>query len=79
MADHSRYTESDGQKAESGSGNDASAIAPWLLSLLACPVDHGEILVAGSALVCQRCGRRYPVRNGVPVMMPSEAEEEQKF
>jgi hypothetical protein len=29
---------------------------------------------AGSVLVCDRCGRRYPVHDGIPVMLVDEAE-----
>ena len=44
-----------------------------LLEILACPVDHAPVSDEGSHLVCRTCGRRYPVRDGIPVMLVSEA------
>ena len=44
-----------------------------LLKILACPVDHAPVSDEGSHLVCGTCGRRYPVRDGIPVMLVSEA------
>ncbi len=49
-------------------------IDPELLSILACPVDHAAVRDEGGALVCSSCGRRYPVRDGIPVMLVEEAE-----
>ncbi|HLU31253.1 MAG TPA: Trm112 family protein [Acidimicrobiia bacterium] len=51
-------------------------IDPELRSLLVCPVDHGELTDdhEGRRLVCTVCGRRYPVRDGIPVMLVDEAE-----
>ena len=48
-------------------------IDPALLEILACPVDHASVSDEGSHLVCRTCGRRYPVRDGIPVMLVSEA------
>jgi uncharacterized protein YbaR (Trm112 family) len=49
-----------------------------LLDILVCPAcGEGSPVVpdtAGKALVCDRCGRRYPVRDGIPVMLVEEAE-----
>lgn len=45
-----------------------------LLEILACPVDHAPVREAGERLVCTGCGRRYPVRDGIPVMLIDEAE-----
>jgi uncharacterized protein YbaR (Trm112 family) len=49
-------------------------IAADLLEILACPVDHAPVRDTGSHLVCSSCGRRYPVRDGIPVMLVDEAE-----
>jgi uncharacterized protein YbaR (Trm112 family) len=48
-------------------------IDPELLEILACPVDHAPVIDEGTALRCGRCGRRYPVRDGIPVMLVAEA------
>lgn len=45
-----------------------------LLEILACPVDHAAVREDGDRLVCGACGRRYPVRDGIPVMLVEEAE-----
>ena len=45
-----------------------------LLEILACPVDHSPVREEGDRLVCTQCKRRYPVRDGIPVMLVEEAE-----
>ena len=49
-------------------------IDPKLLDILACPNCKTEVRLDGERLVCVRCGRRYPIRNGIPVMLVEEAE-----
>lgn len=48
-----------------------------LLDILICPAcGEGSRVApdaADTALVCTRCGRRYPVREGIPVMLVEEA------
>lgn len=46
------------------------------LEILACPACKGEVrLDEGSTkIVCQACGLRYPIRDGIPVMLVDEAE-----
>ncbi|MCI0543666.1 MAG: Trm112 family protein [Actinobacteria bacterium] len=53
-----------------------SLIDPLLAGILVCPVDKSEVVTdeAASRLVCTRCGRRYPVRDGMPIMLIEEAE-----
>jgi uncharacterized protein YbaR (Trm112 family) len=45
-----------------------------LLDILACPADKTPIRLEGDRLVCDSCGRRYPIRDGIPVMLIDEAE-----
>lgn len=47
---------------------------PEFLQILACPVDKSPVKEEGDRLVCTKCGRRYPVREGIPVMLVEEAE-----
>jgi uncharacterized protein YbaR (Trm112 family) len=53
-----------------------SLIDPLLAEILVCPVDQGDLTEdePASRLVCQVCGRRYPVEDGIPVMLVEEAE-----
>jgi len=51
-------------------------VDPELLRLLACPVPdcHASLEQQGDRLVCTRCGLRYPIEPGWPVLIPEEAE-----
>ncbi|MBI4341797.1 MAG: Trm112 family protein [Candidatus Omnitrophica bacterium] len=50
-------------------------IDPQLLELLACPACRTKVTLEGERLVCAQCGRHYPVRDGIPVMLVEEAEQ----
>jgi len=55
---------------------DVEPLHPELLEVLACPCPHHAPVVpeaGGTALRCQRCGTTFPVRDGIPVMLLSEA------
>ncbi len=47
-----------------------------LLDILVCPVDKAKVHLDGSnnRLVCEQCGRAYPIRDGIPIMLEEEAE-----
>lgn len=45
-----------------------------LLEILACPECKGEVILQEDKIVCQQCGLRYPIREGIPVMLVDEAE-----
>ncbi|MGZ8586056.1 MAG: Trm112 family protein [Actinomycetota bacterium] len=53
------------------------SLDPELLEILVCPNDRGELdhLEAEQLLVCRSCGYRYPIRDGIPVMLIDEAEK----
>ncbi len=44
-----------------------------LESLLACPTCEGAVKLTSTEAICQNCGRHYPVRSGIPYMLPDEA------
>ena len=44
-----------------------------LLEILACPVCHAPVHQEGEWIVCEGCGRRYPIRDGLPIMLVEEA------
>lgn len=48
-----------------------------LLSILVCPVSHAplEYHEAQQELVCYASGLAYPIRDGIPVMLESEARQ----
>ena len=43
-----------------------------LLALLVCPVDHAELQLEGTTLVCTQCKRVYPIVDGIPNMVVDE-------
>ena len=49
-------------------------IAKELLDILACPACKSGVRQDGDWIKCSACGRRYPVRDGIPVMLIDEAE-----
>ena len=48
-----------------------------LLEILACPACKAGVKLAAEKIVCQNpeCGLRYPIRDGIPVMLIEEAEK----
>lgn len=52
-------------------------IAKELLEILACPACKSPVRLEGEKIVCTSgsCGLRYPVRDGIPVMLIDEAEK----
>jgi hypothetical protein len=45
-----------------------------LLRILACPLCHGAVTLGHECLVCAACGRRYLVKDGIPIMVVQEPE-----
>jgi len=46
-----------------------------LLDILACPACKADVELMKNKIVCKKCGRKYPLRRGIPVMLIDEAEE----
>jgi uncharacterized protein YbaR (Trm112 family) len=52
-------------------------VDPRLLEVLVCPVTHGPLDYdrAKSELISKSARLAYPIRDGVPIMLPEEARE----
>ena len=46
-----------------------------LLDILACPACKGNVEFKDERIFCLGCGRKYPVKDGIPVMLVEEAEK----
>ena len=46
-----------------------------LLSILACPACKADVELKDNKIICKKCGRKYPIKDGIPVMMVDEAED----
>lgn len=69
-----------GRKKSSGTsdtGRDDSLIDPKMLELLVCPLTKGTLTYdrESDELVSERARLAYPVRGGIPIMLPSEARQ----
>jgi uncharacterized protein YbaR (Trm112 family) len=53
----------------------AAEIDPKLLEILVCPLTKGPLEYdrAAQELVSRKAGLAYPVRDGIPIMLPDEA------
>jgi uncharacterized protein YbaR (Trm112 family) len=45
-----------------------------LMDILACPLCKTDVKLEGDRIVCLKCGRRYPVKDDIPIMLIDEAE-----
>lgn len=46
-----------------------------LLKILACPACKSDIKLENEKIVCTKCGLRFPIRDGIPIMLIDEAEK----
>lgn len=54
---------------------DFAAAFPALQSQLACPFCHGVLRLQAGNLTCAVCHRRYPIVDGIPVLVPVDAPQ----
>ncbi len=54
-----------------------TSIDPKMLDLLVCPLTKGALTFdrAKNELVSKRAKLAFPIRNGIPILLPSEARE----
>ena len=45
-----------------------------LLEIIACPKCKKDVILKKGKVVCTGCGRQYPIKNNIPIMMVEEAE-----
>jgi uncharacterized protein len=52
-------------------------IDPKLLEILVCPATRGPLIYdrARQELISKKAGLAYPIRDGIPIMLPDEARE----
>ena len=50
-------------------------VDPKLLEILVCPLTKGTLSydAANQELISERAGLAYPIRDGIPIMLPDEA------
>ena len=46
-----------------------------LLDILACPACHGDVELKENKIVCRQCARKYPIKDGIPIMLVDEAQK----
>ncbi|MFC1753475.1 Trm112 family protein [Thermoproteota archaeon] len=45
-----------------------------LLDILACPDCKGDVKLENEKIVCTKCNKKYPIKDGIPIMLVDEAE-----
>ena len=58
------------------SDSSSRAIDPAVLEILRCPVTHSTLRQVGDELIAdapEGAGLRYPIRDGIPILLESEA------
>jgi len=51
------------------------SIDPKLMNILVCPVSKKELIQKGNELICIESQLAYPIKDGIPVMIPEEARK----
>ncbi|MBF0490560.1 MAG: Trm112 family protein [Candidatus Omnitrophica bacterium] len=49
-------------------------VDPQLLEILACPACGGDVELRDNRVVCVKCFCKYPIKNGIPVLLADQAE-----
>lgn len=46
-----------------------------LLNILACPACKGDVELRDNKIICKKCGKKYPIKGNIPVMLIDEAQD----
>jgi uncharacterized protein len=46
-----------------------------LKAILVCPTCKGDLIFEEARIICPACRKAYPIRDGIPVMLVSEAAD----
>jgi len=49
-------------------------LAKQLLDILLCPACKNNVELENNKIVCRLCGRAYPIKDDIPIMLIDEAE-----
>jgi hypothetical protein len=52
-----------------------SSIDPKLMEILVCPVSKSSLVQISDELLCYESKLAYPIRDGIPIMLPEEARK----
>ena len=54
---------------------------PKLLKIICCPVDKADLIYDKNkqTLTCKKCKHVYPIKDGIPILLPPELQEKQLF
>jgi uncharacterized protein len=55
--------------------SDPAPLDPRLLEILVCPLTKGPLTYdrAAAELISEKAGLAYPIRDGIPIMLPDDA------
>lgn len=46
-----------------------------LLDILACPACKSDVELKDGKIVCTKCKLKFPIKDGIPIMLVDEAEQ----
>ena len=73
--DLTSLTDPDAEESLPGTGRQRGRVDPKLLELLVCPLTKATLIydAAAQELISRPARLAYPIRDGVPIMLPEEA------
>lgn len=58
----------------------SETLAPELLEIICCPIDKADLVYdeKKQTLTCTKCKYPYPIKEGIPILLPPETIEAEK-